>query len=665
MSAVQVQCPGCGGPVVFQVGAGVVAVCPNCRSAVARGDREIEDLGKVAALVETGSQLKLGLQGRYDGKRFELVGRTQLQHPAGGVWDEWYAAFPNDLWGWLAEAQGRYYLTFLQSPKPALPAFDDLELEREIRVPQPLKVAEKGTAAVRGAEGTLPYRYEPGAQYDYADLTGSGGAFATLDYSDEPAVLYLGRQVTLDELGIRPQREPEAWELRRVEAKKLDCPNCAGKLDIHAPNQTERVGCPYCGALLEATENELRFLTIPKKLERELRPLIALGAVAKFGDDERTCIAMLRRSVTFDEIDYFWDEYLLYHPRDGFEWLVHSDTHWSRVRAVPPGDVETWQGGIAHHGETFSFVLSSPSEKARYQGRTFKLFQIATGTVRAVLGECYWKVSVGEQADMTDFIAPPQMLSREVSTFKGKRGAQSEELNWSLGEYITVDEIKTAFNLPEPLPAPTGVAPNQPFRHKRVYLYGLALSAILCVAALLGLRSRKVYETTFHMQPLPAGQKTQVFFTEEKFELSGWRNVCVTVYCPNLQGGLGVEGDLVRDADGNLQPFAAWMGYWSGVEGSESWSEGSKSETMFVTAQSAGKYSLRLEVEPEKPTLPQTIIVKVEQGVTRGRIFLIALIALLVGPVGTAAYHFWFEKERWKNSSFNPFATGTDDDEEE
>ena len=83
-----------------------MAVCPYCRSVVARSDRRVEDLGKVAALVETDSLLEVGRKGHYQGVPFELTGRTQLAHPAGGVWDEWYAAFSDGRWGWLADARG-------------------------------------------------------------------------------------------------------------------------------------------------------------------------------------------------------------------------------------------------------------------------------------------------------------------------------------------------------------------------------------------------------------------------------------------------------------------------------------------------------------------------------------------------------------------------------
>ena len=131
--SVRVACPGCGGPVVFEVGSSMVSVCPHCRSVVARGDRSIENLGKVADLVETGAVLQVGTEGRYEGVKFRLTGRTQLGHEAGGVWDEWYAAFSNGLWGWLAEAQGRYYLTF-EHPElgQGLPPFTEIDPDRTL-----------------------------------------------------------------------------------------------------------------------------------------------------------------------------------------------------------------------------------------------------------------------------------------------------------------------------------------------------------------------------------------------------------------------------------------------------------------------------------------------------------------------------------------------------
>src|SRR2546423_14883181 len=110
--AFQASCPACGATVTFKTGSSVVLVCESCNSVVARTDRGVEDVGKVADVVESGSPLDVGLQGVYLDVAFELTGRAQLGHAAGGFWDEWYAAFSDGRWGWLSEAPGRIYTTF-------------------------------------------------------------------------------------------------------------------------------------------------------------------------------------------------------------------------------------------------------------------------------------------------------------------------------------------------------------------------------------------------------------------------------------------------------------------------------------------------------------------------------------------------------------------------
>ena len=213
MSVLQAQCPACGGPVEFKSGQSVVVICGYCRSAVARTDRELKDLGKVAELVETGSPLDIGLRGTWQGVSFELTGRAQLGHEMGGQWDEWYATFSNGWLGWLAEAQGRFYLTFQYPPTEGvqLPSFDQLQLGQTVHgLPQQatMMVAETGRATARGAKGEIPYLLTPGETYYYADLSGPNGVFGTLDYNESPPLIFLGHQVTLADLGITTTRTP-------------------------------------------------------------------------------------------------------------------------------------------------------------------------------------------------------------------------------------------------------------------------------------------------------------------------------------------------------------------------------------------------------------------------------------------------------------------------
>ena len=695
--ALRANCPACGAEVNFKTGSSVVVVCEFCRSVVARTDRGIEDLGKVSDVVESGSPLELGLRGVYLGVAFELTGRAQLQHAAGGFWDEWYAAFADGRWGWLAEAQGRFYLTFqIQVPSPnALPTFDALQLGQQVwAIPAaaPPVVAEKGTAQMLAAKGEIPYLLTPGETYLYADLSGAGGVFGTLDYGEQPPLVFMGRETTLAELGLAHAQRTTEREARAVTATQLSCPNCGGPLELRAPDRTERVGCPNCGSLLDASQGKLRYL---KTLEpKGWGKSIPLGGTAEFEGQTFTVIGFMVRSVEFEGTRYFWQEYLLYNPAVGFRWLVESDGHWSYVTQVPPGEV----------------VEAGPT--ARHGGKSFKMYQDAAARVEYVEGEFYWKVEAGEQARATDYVKAPLMLSKEIPVAPGKkrRGQlAAEEINWSLGTYTPVKEIEKKFGVD--LPSPRTVAPNQPWPHKKIYGYW----ALLTVAALavglffMATAPRKVvFEQTYTLQANPgatpapaptpaprrgasvaeiqeevrqriaqaqaaaqaaqgaaagAGEKTQVIFTDP-IDLAGGRNLRITGRALNVENNwLYVAGDLIDESTGLVQQFDLPMEYYQGVEDGESWTEGSAEQAEYVPALPGGRYTMRLEAQWENwnQSAPPQFTVRVEQGVPRMVNLLLLLVALSLLPLLFAFRHFAFERRRWADSAFNPYESGDGD----
>src|SRR5215213_115484 len=658
--ALRANCPACGAQVLFKTGSSVVVVCEFCRSAVARTDRGIEDAGKVADIAESGSPLDVGLRGVYLGVAFELTGRAQLQHAAGGFWDEWYAAFSDGRWGWLAEAQGRFYLTFqIQVPQPALlPPFEQLQLGQPVyAIPaqQPPVVAEKGTARSLAAEGEIPYLLTPGETYSYADLSGQSGAFGTLDYGEWPPLVFVGREVSLEELGLAGAQRVREREASAVNAAQLNCPNCAGPLELRAPDAAERVTCPNCGSLLDVNQGKLRYL---KQLERKgPPPSIPLGSTAEFEGRPQTVIGFMVRSVEFDGVRYYWQEYLLYNPAVGFRWLVESDGHWSYVRAVPPGEV-------FDSGNT-----------ANYGGKRFKIFQDAAARVEFVEGEFYWKVSVGEQARATDYVAAPLMLSKEVPVAQSARNAalQSEEVNWSLGTYTPLKEVEKKFNVN--LPSPHTVAPNQPWKSGKIYGYWAAFMVVAVFAGILMFisapRARvfsQVYTLKPSASPTPApgedaNEKTQVIFTDP-LELHGGRNIRVTGSANVDNNWLYVAGDLVDEETGLVQSFDLPMESYSGVEDGESWSEGDREQTVYLPALPEGRYTMRLEAQWENwnQAAPPQLTVKVEQGVPRLMNMILLLVALSILPVLAAIRHFGFERRRWADSAFNPYAASGGDD---
>jgi len=622
-------------------------VCPYCRSALARTDRGLADLGKVAEIAESESPLKLGLKGAFKGTRFELTGRAQLKHQAGGYWDEWYATFSNGWVGWLAEAQGRFYLTFYQ-PLPqgvTLPSYEGLQLGQfvsEIPSQTPLMVQEKGVATSVAADGEIPYQLTPNEESQFADLAGKNNAFATIDYSMSPPWVFVGQQVTLEEIGLGDAKSAKR-EARRVSAAGMGCPNCGGPLNLVAPDKTERVTCPNCDSLLDVNQGNLSYLYALTPAKDAPAFVLPIGAEGNFmGDVKFKIIGAVDRSVTFDGIKYHWHEYLLYNPMVGFRWLVHSDNHWNFVEPVNPAEVTSTT--IFQTGSTVS-----------YNGRSYKIFQDAPATVEYVKGEFYWRVEQGETVRAVDFISAPYMLSQEMT---------ANEVNWSAGTYMTNAEVEKAFGISD-LPKPWGVAPNQPFTGSFYYTWG-ALPLILLgfVALAMVVVTGGTAPVLTEAVTLPAMQNAQAAQTvfSKQFEIKGNRNVRITANAAVSNAWADLDVDLINDQSQEVESVNVPIEYYSGSDSDGAWTEGSQETDATLSSLPAGKYTLRVEGTWQNWQQPIAVNVKVEQGVNRGVNFCCALIALAIVPLFGLIRKWSFEASRWKDSMFGTTA-GSDDDE--
>ena len=282
-----------------------------------------------------------------------------------------------------------------------------------------------------------------------------------------------------------------------------------------------------------------------------------------------TVIGAMSRSVTIEGTQYFWSEYLLYNPQIGFRWLVHSDEHWNYVQAVPPGEV------------------AEVARSASFRGKNYKIFQDAPAVVESVLGEFYWKVEAGEAVRGVDYVSPPYMLSKEVTTAyvadsnHPEKKRATGEINWSLGTYVTPAQIEKSFGL-SGLTRPSGIAPNQPYLHKWIYKYWIILIlAALLVSFLVFVTSgssKEVFSQSVTLQPLPNEDGTQVFFSEP-FELAGRRNIRIIGESPVQNTWVHLEADLINEETGVVQSVPIEISYYYGVEDGESWTEGAQKDS--------------------------------------------------------------------------------------
>lgn len=384
-------------------------------------------------------------------------------------------------------------------PPKGLPEHHEAWPGKKIQVDgRELEITNTTNANYKGVEGELPFEYWDKERVPFADLRSTDGAFGTIDYSELPPLLFVGEPVEFDDLKLEDYVQMKGKE---VQAKALDCPNCGGSVDLRAAEVSISAVCTQCLAVLDTTNPALVVIQTVRKKQR-VEPLIPLGQVGRFRGTDYTNIGFQSRFIEVEGQKYFWREYVLFHPHQGFRYLSEYDGHWNFIkpltRSLPTPATSRGRKAMTLFGETY----------AHFQG--------ASATTDYVIGEFPWRVQVGERAFCDDYVSPPRMLSSETS---------ENEVNWSLGEYVTGEDVWKAFKLTTPVPAAIGVYANQPapvdVRAKQAWRNFLILTALLIVVVNITsifMSDKEVFRQKYRFD---AANKGEASFVTPTFELKG------------------------------------------------------------------------------------------------------------------------------------------------
>jgi len=205
------NCPNCGAKIVFRWSSSVQTVCEFCKSILVRTDVDLKKVGQVADLPPDSSSIQLNTEGAYQNKAFVVIGRILYEYDQGG-WNEWHAMTNDGRSIWLSDAQNEYAISTMTTTAQKLPAASDVRVgEQYIWSNQRYTVSSITFAHYRGVQGELPFQYWDKTDVIFADLRTETGKFATLDYSDDEPVLYLGEFVEFEDLKFKNLRQFEGW----------------------------------------------------------------------------------------------------------------------------------------------------------------------------------------------------------------------------------------------------------------------------------------------------------------------------------------------------------------------------------------------------------------------------------------------------------------------
>ena len=641
--ALSASCPSCGAPVVFKSAGSIFAVCEYCQSTLVRHDQALEDIGKMAALVEDRSPLQLGAEGSYKGVHFALIGRIQIKYSQ-GYWNEWYLLFDDMRTGWLSEAGGEYVLTFARHVLEALPQFAELKIgQRFVLASQPWTVSNIENAECVAGQGELPFKVGAGYPVAAVDLR-NGANFATLDYSETPPLLFVGEPVAFASLKMNNLREGMAIPTATVEAQVFRCPSCGAPMQARSKDILA-VGCVTCGAVVDTADRNYKLLSQALGMRDEkYTPRLPLGSKGTLEGKPVEVIGFLVRQSKSDGIAYDWREYLLAGENGTYRWLTEYNGHWNVVDVLsnPP---------------TTSGIVEL--DNVNYGGQSFRHFSTTpVAEVIQVAGEFTWRVRRGETSRVLDYVAPPLLLSREST---------SNDLNWSLGTYVAPEVIAEAFKLTGRMIAPVGVFANQPNpweeANRRVFklFWKLALAAIvlqLFFAFIAGGR------TLLRQELVLSPQMAEDTVVTREFEVRGKpRKITVRNSTSLDNNWIGLDLMLVNKASGQAWPTTRELAYYYGSDGGESWSEGSRDDEVVFLDIPPGTYYLTVDPDlaPERP-VPVRDVIEVSSGGAGWSNFVMVMLFLIIFPLFTFMRRAAFETGRWAESDHAPVSSGDSSD---
>lgn len=564
--------------IELRVGTSRGAICPYCRATCARlPDGSMTHAGRIADLVPTDPPMHVGDRGTLSGQPFTVIGRQQLDHGA-GPWDELYIVSDAGDARWLANAQGRWFVTG-EANAFGTPAVSSLFAG--LRLPDgPLAgytAYEVGRYVVVSAEGELPLPIRSGDAGIFADLEAPGGRFATLDEDGEARRLYVGTVVDASAVVVtdRAQRAPGETPPATPEpmARRLECSKCGAPIELFAPGSAERVACAYCGALLDVRGKWLGAYASDERARAAVQ--LPLGSEGTLRGERMRVIGYLRKSCVVEDELYGWDEYLLATER-GFAWLSIENGHCTLyVDAVRSEVVET-------------------GDRATYRGKTFHLFSDVVARVDAIVGEFTYQVTLGESVGSREYIAPPSSISVERT---------GKEISCSAGTYVKTSEVFAAFGAPHRAPAPIGVGTLEPVPWPHVGLTGVVLFALLAfVQVLLFVRASDdtlargalVLPTSSFSATGGAGEPGVTLI--DGIVVPRTTILAVELTAQNLVNGW-IESNiaLVNRDTGDIFEMSATAERYSGVTDGEAWSEGETSPRVTASRVPPGRYLLRAE----------------------------------------------------------------------
>jgi hypothetical protein len=405
--------------------------------------------------------------------------------------------------------------------------------------------------------------------------------------------------------------------------RTINCTQCAAPLDLRAGHRVKSLTCGFCGAVLDS-KDEYRAVSQFKNVKRPAMPL-KLGMQGKIKGVEFTIIGVVQFR---DDEGYQWLEYQLFSPTHGYHWLVSSQGHFvfsRRVRELPR-------------------ISNVQKSKFKAKGMTFKVYESYTAAIIFVEGELSYVARVGDKTSVTEGICPPYNFARE-------RNAGEQE--YVFGEYINAAQIYAAFKVSKPYPKANTIHAIQPYVAKesalslsRIGRWFAAPALLVALGIFIFGSGARVLNETFSAAQITKGVHSTPFTVTGSNSMMG-------LQLASQQSNAWAWYDItLLKGEESIAQLSKQLSYYSGVEGGESWSEGSQSERAYFKLDEPGSYRFFVKAiggtgNRQGPLQNRPLAMTLDEGVIVSRYFFVLALLCVLCAIVEPLLRYRFEHKRW------------------
>lgn len=619
-------CPECKRTIAIRSYETNIITCSHCYAPIQKQERYLKERANVIIAKDELTPIQIGTHGQWKGKKFEIIGRVRCVYSEDYT-NNWTMLFNDETITMLVENCGEFavYEKVVMESNVSFSRIANMDYGAETVELPPGKqyiLERKSYCKEMEVEGET-WLFDKDRKFNCLEVGGQGaGRYALIETDKKDYIAFRINYQTLAQLECKELRSLQAGAV----AKEVTCTSCNATVPLYAWPFTGSYACTACGSghALKGLDSKFR-----RRMPLNRNPAIPLYTKGFIKGIEYQLIGFAEKE---DDESYNWREYTLFNPTAGYAYLSEYNGHWLFLK-------ETADAPLVKSHNTMAFS---------YGDSTFRLFNQYRYSVVDCRGEFGDNVFDKDKPNCREYIDPPELWAREI---------EADGMYWFHGTSFSKKELYAAFGKEISLPFTVGVGSVQPALANINVDFSVLLRGTLGVfAAVLVLflfsmffkREQVIYENNFLLSDSTA--LMPIVTTDLK--LDKWRsNIEFEISAPVDNNWFELGITLVNKDNGKEYAVQQGVEYYSGYSDGESWSEGSRNETVMMHSVPAGNYFMR--IEPAKGT-GSVLFFKLTAtyDVPIWRNFFIFVLLALLPLVSLLVIAMVREGRRWQNSPF-------------